>query len=222
LVNTPIVLAGFSFGGAIAAEVAQALQCLGNNVKIIILFDSYAKFPNQFGIQQLQNSWLKLLSMKERKYYTLQSLCLLFKELFFLGLWIFKHKLKWTLTNSRYTRVFHRSLWSLFDLGDFDKISALRDEGGMFVPDRLLARLYEHALKSRNQYSVDLQAVLFRAAGGNPKLVRALGSSLGWENVFAQRLEIISLPGDHLTMIRAEPYKLILSQAFNKVLSSAE
>lgn len=44
----PYLLCGFSFGGALAVEVARQLRNKGEQVKPLILFDAWAKLPKQY------------------------------------------------------------------------------------------------------------------------------------------------------------------------------
>jgi thioesterase domain-containing protein len=45
--SSPCVLAGFSFAGVMAFEVAEQLQEQGGEVEAVLLFDSWATFPHQ-------------------------------------------------------------------------------------------------------------------------------------------------------------------------------
>jgi amino acid adenylation domain-containing protein len=58
--NGPYALAGYSFGGTIAYEMAKQLQAMNKEVKVLALFDSYAdQTPNAYPapIRLLNKSW---------------------------------------------------------------------------------------------------------------------------------------------------------------------
>ena len=96
-------------------------------------------------------------------------------------------------------------------------MTTITDEQNNPLPWELVARLYEKAGNSYDFRLLDSHGVLFRASQDEEDL-RAYDGGLGWENLFAKGLEIISVTGNHLTMVRQESHTLTLARKMTEVL----
>jgi hypothetical protein len=133
---------------------------------------------------------------------------------------ILKTKTRFLLTETKYLFPSYKLLRSLFRRSTiYDSLTSIQDEQGMLMPIRLVGRLYDKALKTKDQRCLDLRGVLFGASSGEKKILRSVDNSLGWGNLFTRGLAIIPVPGDHLTMIREESHRLTLCRKMNEALS---
>lgn len=90
------------------------------------------------------------------------------------------------------------------------------DEQGVPLPWGLLDRLYAEYDKTYQPRCLDSQGVLFRSDEVDGKrVVRARHDALAWENLFAQGLEIIPIPGDHYSIVREHR---TIAREINRVL----
>jgi hypothetical protein len=133
-----------------------------------------------------------------------------------------KLKKEWGLTRHRLTRiVFPHSkeflsllrwvlvrelklLWGRFKqsaLGDTGALTSRCDEMGAPLHWALVERIYSNAVKDYHLHRLDSRGVLFRADPLEERPARALDETLGWKDLFGKGLEIISVSGDHLTMM---------------------
>jgi amino acid adenylation domain-containing protein len=217
--SSPCVLAGFSFAGVMAFEVAEQLQEQGGEVEAVLLFDSWATFPHQIAWCNLRKDWMQAFNAVSTDH-SLHSFGLHVKRSGVLFGGILKTKIRFFLTETKYLFPLYKLLRSLFRRSAiYDSLTSIQDEQGMLMPMRLLGRLYDKALKTKDQRCLDLRGVLFGASSGEKKILRSVDSSLGWANLFTRGLAIIPVPGDHLTMIREKSHRLALCRKMNEALS---
>src|SRR6185503_14077248 len=82
-------------------------------------------------------------------------------------------------------------------------LTSLLDEQGMPLPWKFLERLYLHIARSYRPRRLASHGVLFRTyAGDVDKAVHAFDDSLGWSGLFGAGLELVPIPGDHLSIMR--------------------
>jgi len=73
----------------------------------------------------------------------------------------------------------------------------------MPLPWKFLERLYLHIVRSYRPRRLASRGVLFRTyAGDVEKAVHAFDDSLGWSGLFGAGLELVPIPGDHLSIMR--------------------
>jgi hypothetical protein len=95
-------------------------------------------------------------------------------------------------------------LWGRFKqpaLGDTGALTSRCDEMGSPLHWALVERIYSNAVKDYHLHRLDSRGVLFRADPLEERPARALDETLGWKDLFGKGLEIISVSGDHLTMM---------------------
>jgi aspartate racemase len=192
----PCLLAGHSFGGLLAFEVAHQLQREGRQVDAILLLDSWATLPPW---------WQKLKTLP------LESAL---------------HALK---VRARALRLRVRG-------GTANKVrrieareSLLAAESGLedgnqpfgAVPWHVAQRFRCQSYKNYRRHQLDSRAVLFRVQDPAMARLHAIRGNLGWGGLFARGLEIVEVPGDHLSILKA-PDALALAQRFQECLEHIE
>jgi amino acid adenylation domain-containing protein len=192
---SPCVLAGHSFAGLMAFEAAHQFQRQGGKVEMVILLDTWARFPTprQVAWHQWRQNWKQAPNgSRLRRFWRIT---------------------RWLLGQEKYR------IWSFFNrlVVDPNELIHILDEHGMPLPGRLLERLYLKIVDSYSPRCLDTRGVLFRTESidGNA-VVRGFDDNQGWQNLFSRGLEIIPMLGDHLSMIRKHHPKLALEM--NEVL----
>ena len=72
-----------------------------------------------------------------------------------------------------------------------NNVTIMFDEQGVPLPWEFLEQLYTHILKSYRPRRLDSRGTLFRSEAPDQQYARAFDDSLGWNNLFAQGLEIV-------------------------------
>jgi non-ribosomal peptide synthetase component F/thioesterase domain-containing protein len=180
----PYNLSGASFGGLVAYEMATQLVAQGEQVGVVALFDT----GNPAYYRDLSFSQ----SMRFRASYLLERFQRYGKRLL--------HGELWQLTRDLGRSLYNRS--SGFAWNVFQKLysvrrrpmpSALRDNVMMFSS---VAQAY-----TPKPYPG--RVTLFRAAGRTAEY--GSDPALGWEEVVRGEIKIITVPGDHMTILE-EPH----------------
>jgi amino acid adenylation domain-containing protein len=183
------VLAGFSFFGLIAFEVAHQLGRQGTKVEMVVLFDSAAKKPSRLLVK-----WRKL---RELLRLSPNRLLGRMHE-------ILKRKGKRIV-----------SFADPDDVPEPSELTALRDEHGLFWEWVLAQPLMEAAMESYRLRCLDSRGILVRV---EPVDVDDFDESLGWKNLFSEGLEIIPVNvRDHFSI--AAECDLTLIRKLNEQLS---
>jgi amino acid adenylation domain-containing protein len=185
------VLAGHSFAGLMAFEMAHQFQRQGGSVDMVILFDTRAKYPKYPTVRDTWHKW--------RQDWKLAPKGAVDRSIFTID-WILRNSwlaARWML---RKARMSFRCL--LPKPSGFALTTTLDEE-----------RLYKKVLESYRPRRLDSCGILFRAEKGYSS---AFDDSLGWKNLFAGDLEIIPVPGDHLSMFRH--HHRALAEKMNEVL----
>ncbi|MGA8616087.1 MAG: thioesterase domain-containing protein [Xanthobacteraceae bacterium] len=199
--SSPCVLAGYSFAGVMAFEAAHQFQRQGGKVEMVMLLDAFGRRPPPgkrlpLGKRAPQGKPPQLLSVARSK---------------------LRKGWERALSTARAERpsssigVRLLSTWLLFrDTLEFVKIkktlflrpasssySFMTDERHESVPCDLVGRIYENCFNSYDFRVLDSHGFLLRASHDQS----AYDESLGWKDLFAKGLEIVSVPGDHYTII---------------------
>jgi thioesterase domain-containing protein len=204
--TSPCVLAGHSFGGVIAFEAAHQLQRLGGRVEMVILLDTHGKrslLLNEVW-PKLRHGW-KLTLDQVRAERPEGSFGINLRGAWLMFLLISEKGIK---------RIFR------FDRRPLSKLSTntpYTDEQGKPLPLQLVERLYQRAKKYYDFRLLDSRGVLFRVDQDDENL-GAYDKSLGWDGLFSKGLEIISVTGDHHTMIWEKSHRLTLAKKMTEVL----
>jgi thioesterase domain-containing protein len=204
--SVPCVLAGYSFAGVMAFEAAHQLQRLGGKVEMVMLLDSWGKRPSPFSVAQskLRKGWKQALN-KARAERSVNLVGVRLRSAWLMFGWILKRGAE------RIIRVFRPRNSNL------GPITSFADEQHVPVPWEVVSRLYEKPLNFYDFRPLDSHGFLFRVSDGQND-PRAYDDSLGWRDLFAKGFEIVSVTGDHHTVM-SESHRLTLARKMNEVLS---
>ncbi len=167
----PSVLIGHSFGGALAFEVAHQLQRQGKRVDIVVLLDASMRVP-----------WWDRL-----------------KKLTYRRLW---WAINWRLGRIRSAAA--ERARALFPRSPHTPVPVTSDSvrGQLYrpfatVPWEILQRVYAKASHSYQGRQLKSFGILFRAQETDRYEHFA---DMGWGGLFSEGLEIITTPGDHMSL----------------------
>jgi amino acid adenylation domain-containing protein len=167
----PCVLIGHSFGGALAFEVAHQLQRKGRRVDIVVLLDANIRVP----------WWDRLKKLTYRRVW-----------------WA----INWRLGSIRGAAV--ERARALFPRSPHNPGPVTSDSvrGQLYrpfatVPWEVLQRVYAKASHSYRGRQLKSFGILFRAQETDRY---AHFADMGWGGLFSEGLEIITTPGDHMSL----------------------
>jgi amino acid adenylation domain-containing protein len=207
--SSPCVLAGHSFSGMIAVEVARQLQSQGGQVEAVLLFDTWARLPHLSDLVQYlsRKDWESTPNQTQ----SLQRFRAMYR-------YLRKSLLVSALVAWYATKEAHSTLRRL--LGK-SKPTVILDESGVPIEWEIIKRLYDNIMKTYQPPRTNLRGVLFRAGHENEVIDGILGEDNGWAGVFGGGLKIIPIAGNHLSMIRSSEHKKTLAEAVKEYLSEA-
>ena len=96
--------------------------------------------------------------------------------------------------------------------------TTILDEEGVPVDWELIWRLHENVLRKYRPERTDIKGVLFRADPADETIDGLLGRNLGWAGIFGSGLEVVSVTGDHLSMIWSTEHNAALAKSMNAAL----
>ncbi|MEQ3552841.1 amino acid adenylation domain-containing protein [Pseudonocardia nematodicida] len=205
----PYRLAGWSFGGFVAFEMARVLRADGEDVSELVLIDSIA--PDRHGQR------------------TAADPDALMRWFFWELLWL-RHGSDATVTDFPVDMDEH---------GLFEHLAALAVDAGVLPPGstgvlirRLFAVFRAHwtALDSYRPPATDQDLTLLHATGPLPPVLEPLHASLetqhtdptnGWNEWTCGRLDVVDVDGDHLDLME-EPHVRHVADVLARLLSPAE
>jgi amino acid adenylation domain-containing protein len=198
--SSSCVLAGHSFAGVIAFEMAHQFQRQGGHVDMVMLFDTSARYPTAREVAWRQ--WRRIWKQAPNGPSTDQ---------------LSQSK------GSRLRRSWHTVQWMLGQearkcfrgiLSRPSNLTTMLDEEGGPLPAWLIERLYTKILESYCPRPLGSRGILFRSELAFKEY--GMDDSLGWRNLFLPGLEIIPVVGDHLSMFRE--HNQTLAQEINEML----
>ncbi len=179
----PYHLAGYSFGGLLAYEIAQQLEQKGEEVALVVLFDTGLFHLQKFhflrwsqyyfhGLRQLGPKYIPGAIERRIKRY--------------------KKSLTWRLK-----RIVHRR----------------NNESSIDTPEELKRQMFRRISQSAKGYQLSPykgrgRIVLFRATESHSLRLRGMRTVhpvYGWEKLIAEKLEICDVPGGHHSLLQ-EPH----------------
>ncbi|WP_288424903.1 non-ribosomal peptide synthetase [uncultured Spirosoma sp.] len=174
----PYAIAGYSFGGYVALEMAQQLQQLGKSVKMLAMFDTNAEPSTKH--------WSKAAKLQWRVAKQVPKM-----------LWIGKSLLENPLSTIRYQAAFAQSLVQRFKQR-FGFYETPQPEAGMEHLNRIMEK-HEIAYESYVFKPYDGVIDLFKAQ----KRVYFVDDNkfLGWRKYAKQGVRVHEVPGDHRMMM---------------------
>ena len=202
---SPCVLAGYSFAGLLAFEVAHQFQSRGGVVKMVLLLDTRARHltPYEVAWYHLRREWMRgpggLLP-----YEISRSIGPRLWRSWLITQWLLGKGTKKLLRKLR-------------------KVSVMVGARDLPSPGAR-ARLYVNMFKSYHPQPLNSRGILFRSESldesDEERYYRgAANCSLGWNDLFTGGLEIVSVPGNHFSMMRQhnKPLAQKITQVLNDI-----
>ena len=194
--NGPYALAGYSFGGIIAFEMARQLEALGKEVKMLAMFDTYAYRSPHYDPTIIQ-------LYKRGRFFIKRLMHAL----------TFSSGFKYTMVE-RSTNVKRRIIRSYWNL----RYGKNQTQAGIFGYSNKVDVMNEYAEKHYQLKPYNIAVEVFRAENrtfylDDPEL-------LGWKPYALKGVNIHSIPGEHNTIFKA-PNDKIFATILQKCLDEA-
>lgn len=187
------LLAGHSFGGLLAFEVAHQLQQQGRQVEMIVLLDAWAAYPPW---------WQKIKVLSMARFWSSLR---------------FRMRHGWSKQRDALKRALGRKPDAPVPRKEpeVSQTDILHPVGE--ISWGVFKRINWHARNNYQARPLPSRAVLFRALQGDLASYYPVAEHLGWDGLLEQGLEVIDTPGDHFTLLK-EPNLQILAQQLNQRL----
>jgi thioesterase domain-containing protein len=200
------ILCGHSFGGIIAFEAARQLALLNIQVETILLLDTGAVYPSshQAAWQKLKQIWFPAANT---------PIAMSIADRLANSLWTIRWLLgfKWRgLANLIISKLTRRP----------ERLTTRLDDTGRPLAWPRIQYVYDTAMSSYLMSQRDCRGVLFRAESKQDDDTgsRSLEIHLGWDGLFRKGLEIVPVPGGHVSMLR-QPHADVLAREISVILS---
>ncbi|HZY39293.1 MAG TPA: amino acid adenylation domain-containing protein [Mucilaginibacter sp.] len=192
----PYALAGYSFGGIIAFEMARQLEALGKEVKMLAMFDTYAYRSPHYDAPMVK-------FYKRTRFFIKR---VLYTFTFTNGV---KYQLKERSTNIK--RRFVRMWWNY-------KYGKNQTQAGIFGYSNKVDVMNEYAEKHYQLKPYDITVEVFRAE--NRTFYMDDFEHLGWKPYALKGVNIHPIPGEHNTIFKA-PNDKAFANILQKCLDEA-
>jgi thioesterase domain-containing protein len=192
----PYALAGYSFGGIIAFEMARQLEALGKEVKMLAMFDTYAYRSPYYDPT--------LLKLYKRGRYFIKRILYTFK---------FTNGFKYTVVerSTNIKRRIIRIYWKL-------RYGKNQNHAGIFGYSNKVDEMNDYAEKHYQLKPYNITVEVFRADNRTFYLDDA--ESLGWKPYALKGVNIHKIPGEHNTIFKT-PNDKIFANILQKCLDEA-
>jgi len=189
----PLYLAGLSFGGKMAFEVARELRARGREIHFLALFDPSLLFPSRrYNVAWLRHQVGLFYRMGLRR--SLQRI----------------HRSVWPRVRRKLAPLRMRAM-SPSDLSETPDLRML---------ERARLKVYFDLSRRHEWNPYEGSAVLYRARDSTHALIRGIDPTQGWGTLVKGGLTIEDIPGDH-TGILEEPNVAELAEKMNTHLIEA-
>ncbi|MBI2421279.1 MAG: AMP-binding protein [Candidatus Hydrogenedentes bacterium] len=185
----PYCLAGSSFGGKLAFQVAQELRARGKEVSFLAMFDP---------------SLLQAPSRRSRQWLTHQ-IRLVLK----LGAWQSLIRIYGSV-RPRFRRWYSSLKWRT--LQDAKRSGQLLPDAAIL--EKIRIGVYLRLSREHTYTPYDSNTVLFIAKDSVHSIMHRIDRSLGWRRLVGNKLTVEEVPGDHLGMLQA-PNVTVLADKMN-------
>ena len=192
--NGSCLLAGHSFGGILAFEVAHQLHQAGRKVEMVFLVDSWASFPPW---------WRRLKALSIAR--TRESIQFRARH------WWSKARPAMTSATGRFFSA------SKTPASVRDATADYANQPFGDVPWEIMKRIHEHARENYRLQPLNCRAVFFRAQDSSHAHLYRVDAYMGWDGLFKGGLKIVDTPGDHFTLLK-DPHLQTLAAQFKKLL----
>jgi thioesterase domain-containing protein len=192
----PYALAGYSFGGIIAFEMARQLEAMGKEVKMLAMFDTYA-----YRSPHYDPAPLKLY--KRGKFFV--------KRIMYT--FTFSNGIRYTLVekSTNIKRRIIRAYWNM-------KYGKDQTQAGIFGYSNKVDVMNEYAEKHYQLKPYDITVEVFRAE--NRTFYMDDFEYLGWKPYALKGVNIHKIPGEHNTIFKA-PNDKVFASILQKCLDEA-
>jgi amino acid adenylation domain-containing protein len=193
----PYALAGYSLGGTIAYEMARQLMAMGKEVKMLAVFDTYAKQTDMydpFVKRTISRIWLFIMK-------------LLYSFVLFANDPKRTFEYKTLVIKRRIIRLF----WRIFK-GKEEK------QEGFFAYDNEIDEASAKAKRNYYQKPLNITVDLFRAK--KKTFYMADFAYLGWREFALKGVNVHDIPGEHNTIFAPpndEKFAVVLQQCLDRV-----
>ncbi|MFI5139770.1 MAG: amino acid adenylation domain-containing protein, partial [Sphingobacteriales bacterium] len=195
--NGPYALAGFSFGGVIAFEMARQLKTLGKEVKMLAVFDTYIYECTYYDPQPLKS---------------LKKICFNFNSL----LYFFKFSSGFKNTIIEKGTILKRNLIRVYWKLRYGKDQS---QPGFFGYAYKIDKCNLEALKRYQFKPQDVAVEVFKAETRTFYVKDK--ENMGWKPYALKGVNIHNIPGEHNTIFKA-PNDKIFAVELQKCLDSAD
>jgi thioesterase domain-containing protein len=187
------VLAGYSFAGVLAFEVARRLSRLGDLVEVVVIIDKWMPYPPIHSV-----AWTSLVNCwKTRPADATSLLSLLPTRLARSGL-----ILCWVIES--FVRTLASSLWLRPN-----QLTEFLDEDGFPLRWYLVERLYREIERHYKLEPLDCKGIVLRPEFLDRRgVVEAPAEYLRWGKMFKRGSQDLTVMGDHFSMVRAHARSL--------------
>ena len=201
--SSPCVLAGHSFAGLMAFEVAHQFVRQGGKVEMVILLDTWARdpAPQEVAWHQWRREW-KEAPERPSTDRLAQSIASRLRNSWRITRWLLGQEVFRVWPFLRRFRM------------NQDDLMPVLDEEGMPLRWGILDRAYRKILESYRPRPLESRGVLFRTDGNT--VLRGFDDSQGWNNLFSRGLEIVPVIGDHISIVLE--HHPMLARQINEVL----
>jgi len=191
----PYALAGYSFGGIIAFEMARQLEALGKEVKMLAMFDTYA-YRSPYFDPPLIKTYKQMRFFKDKVLYALQ----------------FKNGVKGLNSNAEsIKRKTIKAYWGL-------KYGKEQKQTGFFGYSNKIDKMNEQAEKRYQLKPYHIKVELFRAE--KRTFYMDDFEYLGWQPYALKGVNVHNIPGEHNTIFKA-PNDKIFANVLQKCLDES-
>ncbi|WP_375341428.1 amino acid adenylation domain-containing protein [Lyngbya sp. CCY1209] len=189
----PYFLAGMSFGGRVAFEIAQQLTAAGCQVGLLIMFDTTAPGAIKYLPPQHRISGHLQRLLRRGPGYLWERV---------------KYRLGWLRRQRRSRQV----------------TAELTRQRNLSIADQNLAieAANLEAMKAHVPRPYAGQITLFRAADRQAGLGRTIDPQLGWEELALGGVDIIEVPGHHLSILTEPNVKILAEKLRDRIDRSLE
>ena len=188
------ILAGYSFAGLLAFEVARRLLAGDGKVHAVIVIDKWLPYPSIRSVisKNLRDYWTEKWNGKP-----ISTLSHRLSQSGFVILWAIKMLVKRLVSSPMWLRP--------------NELTSFLDENGIPLRWHLVERLYTEIERHYRLEPLECRGIVVRPEFLDQHgSVRAPDEYLGWRTLFQRGVETFSVPGNHFSMVREHGRDLAL------------
>jgi amino acid adenylation domain-containing protein len=189
----PCVLIGFSFAGLLAFEVAQQMRRQGREIEMVVILDSFwhGRDPHAF-------NWLRAILRRPWQWVRRMA----------------GSGVKWVKGRLHPpTETFNKP--PIIP----SRMSPRLDERGVVVPGSDVLWLYDQMRERHKPAPLDVKGILCQAMDSHHGGLSSAKWRAIWKVLFCGNMQVVVVPGDHLTMIRDPQHLAVLGSQLCEIFS---